>query len=491
MDPIEELCRLRTNGARGVEVVHSVHRDLQHRHGRRKSLQPEVDIAARTVQQHNCRMSAQACGFQALETDRFARREEGYLHGRRMRFARYHCVTMSVSGLMSGMVSEMVTRLAAGDVRALARAISIVEDDAESAGDLLVACRALGRRAIRIGITGAPGAGKSTLTDAMAHYVRSQEKTVSVVAIDPTSPYTGGALLGDRIRMQGFTGDPGVFIRSMASRGEPGGLSRSAADICTVLEAAGFDYVIVETVGVGQDAVAVVSVADVTMLVLVPGMGDDVQSLKAGVMEAANIFAVNKSDLGGADKLEAELLGMQSLASEHGAWIPPVLRTVATSGSGISKLLEAAEKFLQLRQSPQPLHLPVKSALRIDHVGIAVRSIASAQTFYESLGLRIEQRESIPHEGVTAAMLPLGDSRLELLEPVADDSTISRFLARRGEGLHHVAVRVDRLDERFADMQASGTRLASDRIRVGAGGHRYFFVHPESTGGVLVELVGE
>lgn len=384
----------------------------------------------------------------------------------------------------------MVARLAVGDVRALARAVSIVEDGGDGTCDLLAQCRALGRRAIRVGFTGAPGAGKSTLTDALIRHLRTLGKRVGVIAIDPSSPYTGGALLGDRIRMQGFTGDPGVFIRSMASRGEQGGISRSAADVCSVLEAAAFDYVIVETVGIGQDAVAVTTLADVTVLVLVPGMGDDVQSLKAGVMEAADIFAINKSDLAGVDKLEAELLGMQSLASEHGAWVPPVIRTIATGGSGIVDLLEAAERCLQLRQRSHPLLIP-RGAIQIDHLGIAVRSIASARAFYESLGLQIEDQEIVRQEQVTTAMLPLGDSRLELLEPTSDDSTVARFLAKRGEGLHHIALRVDRLDERFAAMQASGTRLASDRIKVGAGGHRYFFVHPETTGGVLVELVGE
>src|ERR1700730_5432083 len=180
-----------------------------------------------------------------------------------------------------------MARLRAGDVRALARAVSIVEDGAAMAAELLAACREFAGSALRIGVTGPPGAGKSTLVDQMARWLRSEGQMIGVVAVDPSSPYTGGALLGDRIRMQGFAGDAGVYIRSMASRGAMGGIARAAADVCTVMEAAGRGTILIETVGVGQDEVDVIGLADVTVLVLVPGMGDEVQSLKAGLMEVA------------------------------------------------------------------------------------------------------------------------------------------------------------------------------------------------------------
>ena len=219
-------------------------------------------------------------------------------------------------------------------------------------------------------------------------------------------------------------------------------------------------------------------------------MGDDIQSLKAGVLEAASLFVINKADLPGADRLLADIQATQSLIHSD---IPPpaVVRTIATTGEGIPELLTAIEHARHHRPAPLP-----SSSIQLDHLGIAVRSIAAARTFYETLGLRLTHQETIPHEQVHTAMLPLAatgsqPTRLELLEPTTEDSTIGRFLARRGEGLHHVALRVPDLDARFAALQAANIRLASDAIRTGAGGHRYFFVHPASTGGVLLELVGD
>ena len=390
----------------------------------------------------------------------------------------------------------MLERLAAGDVRALARAVSMVEDGAEGAAELIAACRRLGRKARKIGITGPPGAGKSTLVDQLVAKLRASGETVGVIAVDPSSPYTGGALLGDRVRMRGFAGDSGVFVRSMASRGALGGLAKSAAGVCTLMEAAGLGTVIIETVGVGQDEVGIAALADVTILVLVPGLGDDVQSLKAGVMEIADIFVVNKSDLPGADRVETEILAMQGLGAHDEHWLPPVVRTVASSGEGVAALLAAVDRCLAApkRRNAEILRFAqndLGDGLRLDHLGIAVKSIAAAKGFYELLGMSVSHEETVEHEQVKTAMLPMGDSRIELLEPTAEDSTIGRFLAKRGEGLHHVAVRVDGIDARFAAMQAAGIRLASDQVRGGVGGHRYFFVHPASTGGVLLELVGE
>jgi LAO/AO transport system kinase len=399
----------------------------------------------------------------------------------------------SESNRVAGVAAEqMVARLRAGDVRALARAISVVEAGSLGASELLAACRASSEHALRIGVTGPPGAGKSTLVDQMARWLRQQGKMVAVLAIDPTSPYTGGALLGDRIRMQDLAGDAGVYVRSVASRGATGGITRTAADVCAVMDAAGRQVVLIETVGVGQDEVEVVQLADVTVVVLVPGMGDEVQSLKAGLMEVADIFVINKSDAGGAERVEAEIHAMQGLAHEEpGIWMPPVVRTVATTGEGVEALMEAVRLCAdeKRRMGKRRVLRHGESGLRLDHLGIAVQSIAAARGFYEMLGLRVSHEETVEHEKVRTAMLPLGETRIELLEPTEEESVVGRFLVRRGEGLHHIALHVEGIDEVFKKLKAEGVRLASDEVRVGAGGHRYFFVHPASTGGVLVELV--
>jgi LAO/AO transport system kinase len=256
--------------------------------------------------------------------------------------------------------------------------------------------------------------------------------------------------------------------------------------VAKLMEAAGRNTVIIETVGVGQDEVAIAALADVTILVLVPGMGDDIQSLKAGVMEVADIFVVNKSDLPGAERVVSEIQAMQHLAPPND-WTPPVVRTIATTGDGIPQLLEEITRFQTQSKGPRS-QIP-RAETTIDHLGVAVKSIAAARQFYALLGLQITHEEIVPHEQVHTAMLPIGDSRIELLEATTEDSTIGRFIARRGEGLHHVALRVTDLDARFAALQQAGIKLASDQIRIGAGGHRYFFVHPSSTGGVLLELV--
>jgi LAO/AO transport system kinase len=399
---------------------------------------------------------------------------------------------VSVETRTDGFVlAQMMERLREGDVRALARAVSIVEDGGPMAGELLSACGEFAGSALRIGVTGPPGAGKSTLVDQMAKWLRREGLRVGVVAVDPSSPYTGGALLGDRIRMQGFAGDEGVYIRSMASRGAMGGVAKAAADVCAVIEAAGRETILIVRVGVGQDEVEVVGLADVTVLVLVPGMGDEVQSLKAGVMEVADIFVVNKSDRGGAELVEGEILAMQSLGVERDGWVPPVVRTVATSGEGLAELMEAVRRCAAEKRERRVRMCAPETRLRLDHLGVAVRSIAVAREFYEALGLAVSHEETVEHEQVKTAMLPLGGSRIELLEATQEDSTIGRFLAKRGEGLHHVAVHVEGIDAMFAKLTAQGVRLASDTVRVGAGGHRYFFVHPASTGGVLLEIVGD
>jgi len=243
-----------------------------------------------------------------------------------------------------------VERIRKGEVRALARAISVIEDSAPESTALLKSLFAHSGKARVIGLTGAPGAGKSTLVDHLAREYRKQEKTVGIVAVDPTSPYTGGAILGDRIRMQAHHADPGIYIRSMATRGFLGGLARTTNDVATALDASGKDIILIETVGVGQDEVDIVRLADITVVILVPGMGDDVQTIKAGIMEIADIFVINKSDREGADRVEREIRAMQTLAIRKDQWTPPIVKTVASEGKGITDLaavISNYEKFLQ------------------------------------------------------------------------------------------------------------------------------------------------
>ncbi len=234
----------------------------------------------------------------------------------------------------------------AGDPRALARAATEIENRSPATESLLKELFPHTGRASVIGITGSPGAGKSTLTNCLVHELRREEKGVGVLAVDPTSPYTGGAILGDRIRMLSHHADPGVFIRSMATRGHLGGLAAATTDMALLLDAAGKQFVIVETVGVGQDEVEIAKLADVTVVVLVPGMGDDVQAIKAGIMEIADVFVINKSDQSGADRLEREILALQSLSTRRDGWTPPIVRAVATEGQGIVETLAAIRSFL-------------------------------------------------------------------------------------------------------------------------------------------------
>lgn len=239
--------------------------------------------------------------------------------------------------------SELLVPLRAGDPRALARAISWVENGRPEARPLMAALWPDLGRAEVIGLTGAPGAGKSTLTDRLARELRKEGRKVGILAVDPTSPYTGGAILGDRIRMARASEDDGIFIRSMATRGALGGLARATQDAIDLLDAAGFDTILLETVGVGQDEVDVVACVQTCCVVLVPGLGDGVQAIKAGIMEVADLFVINKADRDGADQVEQEIEGLKSLGpvGVDPDWDPPVRRTVASSGEGVPELLAA------------------------------------------------------------------------------------------------------------------------------------------------------
>jgi LAO/AO transport system kinase len=242
-------------------------------------------------------------------------------------------------------VRELVEKVLAGDRRAIARAISAVEDRDAVAVPLLKEVFSHAGRAQVVGITGSPGAGKSTLVERLAREYRGKGAHVGVVAVDPTSPFSGGAILGDRVRMQGLANDAGVYIRSMATRGQLGGLAPTTHDVVTILDAAGCEVVLIETVGVGQDEVEVARLADVTVLMLVPGMGDDIQTFKAGVMEIADLYVVNKADRPGADRIEQEVSAMLSLTSRPDGRRPAIVKTVATTGQGIGELCEALDRF--------------------------------------------------------------------------------------------------------------------------------------------------
>jgi methylmalonyl-CoA epimerase len=343
----------------------------------------------------------------------------------------------------------------------------------------------------------------------------------------------------------------------MATRGNLGGLARATVDAVAVLDAAGYDRILVETVGVGQDEVEIVKAADVFVVVLVPGMGDDIQAFKAGIMEIADIFVINKAEREGADRTERELLTLLEMSTRPDGWQPPIVRTVATQNHGIDDLAAAIERYSEYRREYPAAHvrrakiaenrltellgerlldrvleeafpegcLPElaeaistrrqdpytiveeimrkvhierydapeqngTSVSKIDHLGVAVSSLDEALTFWrDGLGLELADVEVVEDQGVRVAMLPAGGSRIELLEPTGAETPVGRFLAKRGPGIHHVCVEVDGVNATLDRLSERGFRLIDHRARRGAGGTLVAFIHPESTGGVLVELV--
>lgn len=303
----------------------------------------------------------------------------------------------------------LLAALDRGERRAVARLLTIVEDGSPvQLRHVIAALHPRGGGARVLGISGSPGVGKSTLTDRIAATLRARGRTVAVLAVDPSSPFTGGALLGDRVRMQGHHADPGVFIRSMAARGHLGGLSVATPQAVVVLDAAGFDDVLIETVGVGQSEVEITATADTTVIALAPGMGDGIQAAKAGILEVADVFAINKADAGGAGKLQAELEGMLELGHDTGAvsaWWPPIVRTVAVRGEGIEELLGAIDRHTdELAQGGSGL------ARRLDRARHLVRELALEETrrsferleageeaLVDQLAERVEAREIDPY----------------------------------------------------------------------------------------------
>ena len=242
-------------------------------------------------------------------------------------------------------MDRLLQDLLKGDTRALSRVITRVENRSADSLDILRQLFPHTGKSQIIGVTGSPGSGKSTLVDRLAAEFRKKNSTVGIIAVDPSSPFTGGAILGDRIRMQTPGVDPGVYIRSMATRGHLGGLAAATADVAAVIEAAGKDPVLIETVGVGQDEIDIVKLAEISIVVLVPGMGDDIQALKAGIMEIGDIFVINKCDRPGVEKMERAILGLLSLGHRADGWQPPIVKTTATKGEGVAELLEAIDRY--------------------------------------------------------------------------------------------------------------------------------------------------
>lgn len=258
---------------------------------------------------------------------------------------------------------EFIERVLKGEPRFVARAITTVENGSADAAELMKAVFPRTGNATIIGITGAPGSGKSSLVDKLAFYYKEKGEKVGVVAVDPSSPFSGGAILGDRIRMATLGLDKNVFIRSMATRGNLGGLSRATVDAVSILDAAGFDKVIVETVGVGQDEVEIVKTADVSVVVLVPGMGDDIQAIKAGIMEIGDVFVINKADREGVLRTQKELESLLSLAHRPDFWNPPIVKTVATESKGIEDLAAAIESYKEFHKKGGDTSLARKQAI--------------------------------------------------------------------------------------------------------------------------------
>ena len=307
-----------------------------------------------------------------------------------------------------------------GDVRARARLFTLIENGGPPANAVLAELAPLAGQAVVVGITGPPGAGKSTLVARLAREIRQQGSTVAVFAVDPASPITGGAVLGDRIRMQDLHGDAGAYIRSLSTRGAMGGLTRTVGDMVVVADALGYDLVIIETVGAGQGETEIAEVAPTVVLVEVPHLGDDVQSIKAGLLEIASIFVVNKADYDGADQAAATLRAMLSLAHSRDGWNPPVLKTCATTGQGVSKLLEAIREHQKFLASTDRLAAwPIERAERQIIEGVTDRLLARLRARVTPAELRGLAAEVAGHQLATSQAV---DELFQILDREAEGS---------------------------------------------------------------------
>jgi LAO/AO transport system kinase len=312
-------------------------------------------------------------------------------------------------------LESWVAQILAGDARALSRAVTLIENRGSGAEELMKALFPRTGRAFRIGITGSPGTGKSTLVDRLAAHYRADGKTVGIIAVDPSSPFTGGAILGDRIRMLRHAQDEGTFIRSMATRGYLGGLAQATGDVALLLDAAGKDVILIETVGVGQGEIEVVRLADCTLVVLTPGMGDDVQNLKAGLMEIGDIFVINKSDRDGAGQFEQQLLAVLSLVVDRTSWKPPVVRTVATQDQGTSDLIRQIANFRACieddpARGPRRQNYWREWLLRLLQTRLAERALGKSfgQAEFDRLAADVAARKIDPYSAVNEILSRAG-----------------------------------------------------------------------------------
>ncbi len=306
--------------------------------------------------------------------------------------------------------NELLEKLLNGEPRAVARGISIVENALDTSAELMKAIFPKTGNALVIGVTGAPGAGKSSLVDKLAMYYKDRGEKIGIIAVDPSSPFSGGAILGDRIRMSTLGLDKNIFIRSMATRGNLGGLSRATVDAVAILDAAGFDKVIVETVGVGQDEVEIVKTADVSVVVLVPGMGDDIQAIKAGIMEIGDVFVINKSDREGVLRTEKELQALLELAHRPDFWNPPIVKTVATESKGIQDLSAAIESYYEFQKSGENLERRTAIArwrlielLQEKLLSDVMKRSGTAEKI-DRLALEIAEKRTDPYSAVSAIL---------------------------------------------------------------------------------------
>ena len=386
---------------------------------------------------------------------------------------------VAVPGAMADSLQEWANKVAGGDRRAIARAISALEMGDAAGRELLKKLFPKTGRAYVIGITGSPGTGKSTLVEKLAGEYRKGGAQVGILAVDPTSPFSGGAILGDRIRMQNLSTDDGVYIRSMATRGMMGGLAPAAHDVVSVLDAAGCQIVLVETVGVGQDEVEVARLADATVLVLVPGMGDDIQTFKAGVMEIADIFVVNKADRPGADRVEYEITTMLSVTPRASDWQPPIVKTVATSGEGVVALRAKMDEFrafvengpLRLKRQRERWRLRLLALFRQT---LFERTLSERREITEA---RVEDLAAHRVDPYTAVEELMGESGI-----TAREVAISKLMGRPGQApalqaikIHHVGIAVSSLGvatpvfEKLLGRQPEPEEVVDDqKVRVAA-----------------------